>query len=59
MDKPKSGTRRLIRHGGSVGITLPPSHLKRMGWKVGDKVGLVFDDVLVIIKPVIKKEEQI
>lgn len=55
--KPKSGTRSLIRVGGSIGITLPLPHLKRMGWKVGDKIALVYDDVLVLIKPVSKKEE--
>lgn len=57
MEEPKSGTRRLIRIGGSVGITLPPKHLKRMGWKVGDKIGMVYDDVLVMVKPTLKKEE--
>ena len=57
MEHPKIGNRRLIKIGSSVGITLPQNHLKRMGWKVGDKVGLVFDDILVIIKPVLKKEE--
>lgn len=48
---PKSGNRRLIPIGGSLGITIPKSHIKRMGWHAGDKVGLVFDDILVIVKP--------
>lgn len=50
-EKPESGNRRLIQHGGSVGITLPKSWLDKKGWKVGDKVGLVFDDVAVIVRP--------
>ena len=55
MQKPKSGNRRLIPIGGSIGITIPASHIKRMGWKKGDKVALVFDDILVIIRPVEKQ----
>ena len=57
MEKPRQGNRRLIAIGGSVGITLPHRHLKRMGWKAGDRVSLVFNDVLVIVKPTLKKEE--
>lgn len=48
----KQGHRRLIKHGGSVGITLPQKFLKEKGWKAGDKVAVVFDDVAVIVKPV-------
>ena len=56
MGKPKSGNRKLITIGGSIGVTLPKSHIERMGWKAGDKVGLVFDDILVIIRPVLAEE---
>jgi len=48
----KTGTRRLIRHGGSIGITLPASFLKESQLKVGDKMAVVFDDVLFYVKPV-------
>ena len=58
MEKPKSGNRRLIAIGGSLGVTIPARFIKKSGWKRGDKVGLVFDDVLVVIKPVLKKEEK-
>ena len=52
----KQGKRRLIRHGGSIGITLPSQFLKEKGWKVGDKVAVVFDDVAVIVRPENPKE---
>jgi antitoxin component of MazEF toxin-antitoxin module len=56
MKKTGTGNRRLIPIGGSVGITLPKSFLKKKGWKAGDKVGLVFDDVAVIVRPAFKEE---
>lgn len=50
MEKAKTGNRRLISIGGSIGVTLPMSFLKEKGWKPGDRVSLVFDDIAVIIR---------
>lgn len=50
MEKTKSGNRRLIAIGGSVGVTLPCSFLKAKGWKAGDRVSLVYDDITVIVR---------
>ena len=52
----KQGRRRLIRHGGSVGITFPVKFLKDSQLKVGDKVAVVFDNILVIVKPELKEQ---
>ena len=58
MEKPKSGNRRLIPIGGSLGVTIPARFIKKSGWKRGDRVSLVCDDVVVVVKPTLKKEEQ-
>ena len=59
MDKTKHGNRRLIQIGGSLGITIPKYHLERMGWKAGDKISYVVNDVLVYIRPVSIKENEL
>ena len=51
------GTRRLIAIGGSIGVTLPKSFLQARGWKAGDVVGLVFGDLVIIVKA--QSQEQI
>lgn len=56
MENTKSGNRRLIAIGGSIGLTLPKRFLKKKGWKAGDRVGLVFDDVAVIVRPKFTEE---
>jgi antitoxin component of MazEF toxin-antitoxin module len=48
---PGNGNRRLIPIGGSIGVTLPAKFLRDKGWKAGDRVGIVFDDIAVIIRP--------
>jgi len=42
---------RIIRHGGSAGITIPAKYMKDSQLKVGDEMAVVFDDVLFYIKP--------
>lgn len=46
------GRRRLIRVGGSVGITLPHRFLKQSQLEVGDQLIITFDDMMFAIKPV-------
>ena len=58
MEKTKSGNRRLIPIGGSIGITLPKRFLQAKGWKAGDKVGLVLGDVAVIVRPQFTEESR-
>jgi antitoxin component of MazEF toxin-antitoxin module len=53
----KVSTRKLITVGGSVGITLPAKFLKESNMRKGDKVSVVFDDVVVVVKPVTEKKE--
>lgn len=52
----KQGHRRLIRLGSSVGITLSAGFLKEKGWKVGDKVAIIYNDIAVIVRPIMPKE---
>ena len=41
--------RRIYRIGGSAGITIPWSFLRRNGLGIGDEVGFVFDHVLKVV----------
>lgn len=50
--------RKLMKIGGSVGITFPKNYLDTTELKAGDEVGLVFDEILVIVKPTLPKEEK-
>ena len=52
-----SGTRKLIPIGGSVGLTLPKTFLKERGWKAGDVVGLVFGDLVIIVRPQYQEQQ--
>jgi len=49
--------RKLISLGGSTAVTLPKWFLKELGWKKGDIVTLVCDEVAVIVKPTLKREK--
>jgi len=49
---------KIIRHGGSAGITLPAKYLKESQLKVGDEMAVVFDDVLFYLKPVEPRKEK-
>jgi len=53
----KTGRRRIIRHGGSYGITIPRKFLELSGLKVGDRVGIVYNRVLLVINPNPELEE--
>jgi antitoxin component of MazEF toxin-antitoxin module len=54
----KQGKRRIIRHGASVGITIPAKFLRDSQLKVGDELAVVFDDVLFYIKPAEPREKK-
>jgi len=47
---------KIIRHGGSAGITIPARYLKESQLKVGDELSVTFDDVLFYLKPVEPRE---
>ena len=49
--------RKLIVVGGSTGITLPVKFLRESQLRVGDIVSVVFDDIVVVVKPVMPKEK--
>jgi hypothetical protein len=44
-------TRRIIGIGKSRLITLPPAWWKKHGLKPGDRIGCVWDEVLILIVP--------
>lgn len=45
----KQGHRKLIKHGGSVGITFPSKFLKESQLKVGDEVAVVFNNIWLLL----------
>ena len=53
----KQGYRNLIRIGGSTGLTLSKHFLKERGWQAGDRVAIVYDNVAVIVGPVLSNTE--
>jgi len=54
--KAESRNRKIIRIGGSTGLTLPPTFLRKNNLKVGDVVGLTIDDVIVVVVPKMPRE---
>ena len=50
MEKAKTGNRRLIPVGGSIGLTLPRNFLREKGWQAGDRVNIVYDDIVLVIR---------
>jgi len=58
MEKPKAGNRRLIAIGPSLAVTIPARFIKASGWKRGDRVSVVCDDIVVVIQPTLKKKEK-
>ena len=47
----KTKTRRIIKSGTALIITLPADFCRKAGLKKGDTVGLTYDSVLVIVIP--------
>ena len=53
-----SKARKLIAVGGSIGITVPKEFLKKNNLKAGDKVGVTYDSILVLVIPEKPEEGQ-
>jgi antitoxin component of MazEF toxin-antitoxin module len=47
----KAKTRSVIKSGGSLIIQLPTDFCRKAGIKKGDKIGLVYDSILIIAIP--------
>ena len=56
MKETKTKTRKLINIGGSYGVTIPKQFIDKTGLKFGDKVGLTYNSILVIVVPMEPKE---
>lgn len=54
----KSKTRRVIKSGKALIVTLPQEFVDNSGLKKGDTVGMTYDSFLVIINPRKKSEEK-
>lgn len=53
------GRRRLIRVGGSVGITIPYRFLKQSQLRLGDQLIITFNDMMFAIKPTFPREREV
>jgi antitoxin component of MazEF toxin-antitoxin module len=53
----KSKPGKLLKVGNSILLTLPPEFIKKNKLKPGDKVGITYDSILVIVHPGMQKEE--
>ena len=42
--------RKLVRQGGSIGVTLPAKFLKESRLNVGDTVEMAFNDIVIAVK---------
>lgn len=51
MNETKTKTRRVIKSGESLIISLPVEFCRKAGIKKGDTVGLTYDSVLIIVTP--------
>jgi len=51
-------SRRLIRIGGSVGLTVPKDFLERNNLTIGDRVGLITNDIILLAVPRVPKERE-
>ena len=49
--KTKVKTRRVIRSGDSLILTLPQDFVRKSGLKKGDVVAMAYDSLLVIVNP--------
>jgi len=47
----KSKTRKIIKSGNGLIITVPKEFTDKTGLKKGDVVGLTYDSILVIVTP--------
>lgn len=47
----KCKTRKVIKVGGSLGMTLPKEFVVKNKLETGDKLGVTFDSILVIVVP--------
>lgn len=56
MRDTKTKTRKLINIGGSYGVTIPKKFIDKAGLKFGDRVGLTYNSILVIVVPMGPKE---
>ena len=58
MKETKSKTRKVIKAGQGLVITLPVDFCRKAGISKGDKLGVVYDSFLVVISPNPPKEKQ-
>ena len=54
----KSKTRKIIKSGDALIITLPKEFVVKSGLKKGDTVGITYDSFLVIINPKLPDEKE-
>lgn len=57
MTKTLSKTRNLLKVGNSFMVSIPPEFVKKNKLKAGDKLGVVIDDIMVIVTPTLSKEK--
>ena len=57
MNETKTKTRRVIKAGQGLVITLPVDFCRKANIKKGDVVGLTYDSILVVITPQLPKEK--
>lgn len=58
METTKSKTRKVVKVGGSLIVTLPREFTRKVGLRKGDLVGVTYDSILVVVVPRLAKEEK-
>lgn len=56
MDNVSTGSRRLIPVAVSLAVTVPKRFLQKANWKKGDRVAVIYSEILVIVRHVRKKK---
>jgi antitoxin component of MazEF toxin-antitoxin module len=54
----KAKERKIINVGGSYGVTIPKSFAKKNSLRFGDKVGIISDDIYIIVIPRVPEESE-
>jgi hypothetical protein len=58
MSGTKAKPAKLLRVGASMLITLPPEFIRKNKLKPGDRVGLTYNSILVVINPREPRDEK-